>query len=264
VTAVFLFAVAFLAGALNAVAGGGSFLTLPSLIYAGVAPVAANATSTFALWPGSVASSFAYRREVVSARGWLLSLGAVSLVGGLLGALLLVRTSDASFIRLLPWLMLLAAVTFTFGGTVTARLRRRRPGAEPFSGPAAASAPEHRGGSIVPWWAFPLQLVIAIYGGYFGGGIGIMMLASLAIAGMIDMHEMNGVKTVLAVAINGIAMAEFVLAGSIAWLQGFLMMAGGIAGGYVGASFARQLPPRAVRSFVIVVAWVMTVYFFAR
>lgn len=254
---VFLFVVAFTAGALNAVAGGGSFLTLPSLIYAGITPVAANATSTFALWPGSVASALAYRREVIASRAWLLALGAVSMVGGLLGALLLVRTSDASFMRLLPWLMLLAAVTFTFGGPITARLRRH---AARSDGPRTGS-PAPRG---VPLWAFPLQLVIALYGGYFGGGIGIMMLASLAIAGMADIHEMNGVKTVLAVAINGIAMAEFVVNGAVAWLPGFLMMAGGIAGGYAGASFARRLPARAVRGLVIVIAWTMTVYFFVR
>jgi uncharacterized membrane protein YfcA len=262
VIGVFLFGVAFLAGALNAVAGGGSFLTLPSLIYAGIAPVAANATSTFALWPGSVASALAYRREVLASRARILALGLVSVVGGLLGALLLVRTSDASFMRLLPWLMLLAALTFTFGNAVTARLRQRGGASGAHRG--GSGGPPERSRRRVPVWAFPLQLVIAVYGGYFGGGIGIMMLASLAIAGMGDIHEMNGVKTVLAVAINGVAMAEFVLNGAVAWLPGFLMMAGGIAGGYAGASFARRLPARAVRVFVIVVAWTMTAYFFAR
>ena len=113
-----LFIVAAVAGALNSVAGGGSFLTLPTLLYAGVTPVVANATSTLAMWPGSVASAVAYRRELRRTERWLAPLGVVSLVGGFLGGVLLVRTSDTSFMRLLPWLMLLAAVTFTFGGRV--------------------------------------------------------------------------------------------------------------------------------------------------
>jgi uncharacterized membrane protein YfcA len=123
-----LFVIAFIGGALNAVAGGGSFLTLPTLLYAGIPPVAANATSTFAMWPASVASAVAYRREIIQARRSMLTLGTVSLAGGLFGGLLLVRTSNESFIRLLPWLMLIAAATFSWGGRLTAWLRARRPG----------------------------------------------------------------------------------------------------------------------------------------
>ncbi|HUR35672.1 MAG TPA: sulfite exporter TauE/SafE family protein [Vicinamibacterales bacterium] len=295
-TSFLLFVVAFVGGALNAVAGGGSFLTLPTLLYAGVAPVSANATSTFAMWPASLASALAYRGEIARARRWMFRLGAISLLGGLLGGLLLVRTSDESFVRLLPWLMLVAATTFSFGARLTAWARARRPvRAAPAAPPAYAEVstptaaepgvrgeragsprvglgesrgPDGHAGSIhnvhVPVWTLPLQLVIAIYGGYFGGGMGIMMLAAMAVAGMTDMHEMNGLKTALAIAINGVALAAFIASGSISWAPGIVMAVGGISGGYAGASVARRVPGAAVRRIVIVVAWTMTAYFFLR
>ncbi len=248
-----LFAVAVVAGALNAVAGGGSFLALPALIYAGISPVSANATTTFALWPAAAASSVAYRHEIRSARRWLWSLGAVSLVGGLIGGELLIRTSDTRFLQLLPWLMLAAVATFSFGGLVTTRLR---------------SAGTQGSGSLqvgrAPVWMLVLQFAIAMYGGYFGGGMGIMMLAVLTVAGMTDIHEMNGLKALLAVAINGIALAAFVASGAIAWAPGLVMVAGGVVGGYVGASGARRLPPAVIRMFVGAIGWLMTVYFFLR
>ena len=259
VTIGLLFVVAFLGGALNAVAGGGSFLTLPTLLYAGVLPVSANATSTFAMWPASVASAFAYRKEIGRARTWMVRLGAISLVGGLLGGLLLVRTSDESFVRLLPWLMLVAAATFSFGGRLTAWARARR--GEQGSGTPAYAAPDH---VRIPAWTLPLQLVIATYGGYFGGGMGIMMLAAMAVAGMTDMHEMNALKTVLAISINGVALAAFIVSGSISWAPGIVMVLGGICGGYAGASLARRVAGPAVRRIVIIVAWTMTGYFFWR
>ena len=240
---VFLFLVAALAGALNSVAGGGAFLALPALLYVGVSPVAANATTTFAMWPGSVASAIAYREDIKVGRRWLLPMGAASLLGGLLGAQLLMRTSDIGFMRLLPWLMLVATLTFTFGGAVTARVGHGR---------------AH---GMSPWVAL-LQLVIAIYGGYFGGGMGIMILAAMSVAGMANMHEMNGLKVLLAVAINGIALLEFFLHGAIVWTPGLLMAAGGITGGYAGASLARRLPPERVRAAVTAIAWGLTVYFF--
>ena len=258
-TSALLFLVAFLGGALNAVAGGGSFLTLPTLIYAGVPAVSANATSTFAMWPASVASAFAYRGEIARARRWMVRLGAISLLGGLLGGLLLVRTSDASFVRLLPWLMLVAATTFSFGARITAWARSRRGSGDVANETSGGIHSVH-----VPLWTLPLQLVIATYGGYFGGGMGIMMLAAMAVAGMTDMHEMNGVKTMLAIAINGVALAAFIVSGSIAWGPGVVMVAGGMCGGYTGASLARRVNSAAVRPIVIAVAWGMTGYFFLR
>src|SRR5207249_2377666 len=158
--------------------------------FAGVSPVAANATNTFALWPATLSSVIAYRREVAATRSWLGALGTASLAGGLLGGLLLVRTSDAGFVRLLPWLMLLAALTFTFGGSLSRRLARNR-------------SPHMARAATIPFWLVGLQLAVAIYGGYFGGGMGIMTLAMLSISGMTNIHEMNGLKTALAAAING-------------------------------------------------------------
>lgn len=234
----FLFCAAVLGGALNAVAGGGSFIGLPALIYAGIPAVSANATNAFALLPASLSSAVGYRRELASTTHWLLPLGGVSLLGGLIGAVLLTRTSDSGFLRLLPWLMLLAAATFTFG-------RQLRTTTRP---PMAA---------IVI-----LQFVIAIYGGYFGGGMGIMMLAVFTIAGMKDIHEMNGLKSVLAVAINGVAVVDFIATGAVAWRPGFVMMAGGIVGGYLGAAYARKIAEAWVRFLIIAIAWTMTLYFF--
>lgn len=248
-----LFFTALLAGALNAVAGGGSFLTLPILIYAGVPPVMANATSAVALWPASMSTAFAYRREFPERGRWVMALSAVSLAGGLVGALALVRTSDTAFLGLLPWLMLIASVTFSFGGHLAARLM-----------PPRERHPAIPVGTWPTWWTLLLQLVIAVYGGYFGGGMGIMMLAVFAVTGMTNMHAMNGLKALLSVAINGIAVAEFVRTGAIAWSPAVVMTVGGTIGGYVGASVARRMHGVHVRWFVIAVAWTMTVYFFWR
>ena len=232
-----LFAAAFLGGALNAVAGGGSFLTFPALAWSGVPLIQANATSTTALWPGSVASVGAYRRELAARQGVRL-LGAVSLVGGALGALVLLGTPQATFQRLLPSLMLGATLLFAFGGRVAARLRRRR---------AAAGAPGGGGTAASVVLLCLLQAVVAFYGGFFGGGIGILMLAGLALAGMEDIHAMNAVKTLLAVLINGVAVAIFVWKGAVYWPEAAVMVAGAIAGGYGGAHSARRLPPAAIR-----------------
>jgi uncharacterized membrane protein YfcA len=242
----FLFVAAFAGGALNSVAGGGSFISLPALIFAGIPPVSANATTTLAMWPASLSSAWAYRRELSAARAWAVSLAAVSFVGGLLGGLLLLRTTDSGFLRLLPWLLLVAAVTFTFGERLQHVLERK-----------GSAAHRHRA-------VFAVQLLIALYGGYFGGGMGIMMLAALAVSGMRDIHQMNAVKSLLAVVINGVALAEFVALGAIAWAPGLVMIAGGIAGGYLGAATARRINQRYVRGLVMVIAWSMTIYFFLR
>src|SRR6266853_3951375 len=252
--AVLLFFAAAVGGALNAVAGGGSFLTLPALIFAGIPPVVANATSTLALWPASLSSTVAYRRELRSSRQWLMVLGAASVVGGLAGALLLVRTSDDAFLRLLPWLMLVAAATFSFG-------QKLRPA------PKTGSEPSHPFEHGATWrpaltGVVVAQFLIATYGGYFGGGMGIMMLATMALAGMTNIHEMNGLKSFLGVSINGLALATFIVSGAISWRYGLAIAFGATLGGYFTASFARTIDPRYVRWFVIVVGWGMTAYFF--
>lgn len=236
-------------GMLNSVAGGGSFITFPALVFTGVPPITANATNTVALWPGSVASTAAYRKDFATQRQVLVRLSLVSFAGGLVGALLLLRTSEVVFVQLVPYLLLLATLLFTFSGSLTARLRKRV------------------GGVGAPGWissagVLLVQFVIAVYGGYFGGGIGVLMLAALALMGMENIHTMNALKNLLATCINGVAVVTFVLAGAVVWLQALLMIVAAVIGGYVGGSVARKLKPAYVRRFVIVVAWTMTLYFF--
>jgi uncharacterized membrane protein YfcA len=222
-TAAFLFAAAFLGGAVNSVAGGGSFIAFPALLFSGVAPVPANATNTIALWPGVLASTVAYRRELRGAQRELVALGAASVLGGLAGSVLLLRTSDHTFVVMIPWLMLVAALLFTFGGAVSRRLLA---GARI---PAAAAA--------------AAQFVVGIYGGYFGGGMGIVMLAILTLLGLTDIHRMNGLKTLLAALVNGVAVVAFVLAGAVVWGPAVVMIAGGVVGGY----WARPWPAASTR-----------------
>ncbi len=243
-TAVLLFFAAVVGGAMNSVAGGGSFVAFPALLFAGVAPVPANATNTIALWPGSVASVVAYRRELRFAREPLAPLAAAALLGGLAGSVLLLRTSDHTFVLLIPWLLLFATLLFSFGGRVLGRLR---------------------GGAHAPLGvAVAAQLAISVYGGYFGGGMGIMMLAVLSLLGSTDIHKMNAVKALLTALVNGLAVVAFIVAGAVEWAPGLVMIAGGITGGYAGAAVARRVSPRIVRILVTAIAWGMTAYFFAR
>ena len=256
--AVALFVAAVLGGALNSVAGGGSFFTVPMLIFTGMPSITANVTSTVALWPGSAASVFAYRNELRAQRHLAPVLAVVSLVGGVLGALLLLFTPQTTFDRLFPWLLLLATLLFAFSPQLTRVVRAR------FGGANDGTVQRSSLGVVL------LQLIIGIYGGYFGGGIGIMMLAALALMGLQNIHEMNGLKTLLATFINGVAIVIFVLApyitgsGAVAWPQALLMLVGAVVGGYSGAAFARRLPAQAVRTFVIIVSVLLTVYFFVR
>lgn len=237
------FGAALLGGALNSVAGGGSFLTFPALIFAGVPPLAANATSTVALWPGSVASTVGYRRELVSQRQRLMVMLPLSLLGGLIGAVTLVRTPPELFVRLVPFLLLGATLIFTFGDRINRSVGGRARGA------IAVGA---------------LQLFISIYGGYFGGGMGLMMLAAFTLWGMTHLHEMNALKSALGVAINGVAIVAFTIAGQIQWQHGAVMIAGAIIGGFGGAWLARRYDSKKVKPLVILLGWAMTAVFFVR
>jgi uncharacterized membrane protein YfcA len=243
-TLVLLFLAAMAGGAINSVAGGGSFVSFPALLFAGVAPVPANATNTIALWPASLASVLAYRRELGEVKRQLLPLALAALAGGLCGSLLLLRTSEGTFVLLIPWLLLFATLLFSFGGPVSRHVTR------------GARAPL--------WLAAVVQLGISVYGGYFGGGMGIMMLAVLTLLGMTHIHRMNALKNVLGALINGVAVVAFVVAGAVRWVPGLVMVAGGIVGGYAGAALARRVEPRYVRWVVMGIAWSMTAYFFVK
>jgi uncharacterized membrane protein YfcA len=251
VEAIFLFLAALMGGGLNSVAGGGSFFVFPALLFVGVSPISANATNTVALWPGSIASVGAYRRELVRQHQGLPQLIITSVVGSIIGAQLLLGTQEATFARLVPYLLLLATLIFAVSGPLTRRLRARQ---------AAHPASPWLARFVVPL----IQLATAIYGGFFGGGIGILMLATLALTGMDDIHEMNAIKTLLATLINGVAVVAFIAAGVVRWPEALVMIAGATVGGYGGASLARRLQPIVVRRFVIVVGMALTLYFFWR
>ncbi len=249
-----LFIAAIIGGTLNSVAGGGSFFGFPALLFTGVPAIQANATNTVALWPGSLASVGAYRRELAAQpRGMLFLLVGSSLIGGILGATLLLNTSQNTFITLIPYLLLLATLLFALSPYITARLRARATN----ESKTQRSLPSLIGIAVA-------QLLISIYGGYFGGGIGILMLATLAMMGMENIHEMNAVKTVLASCINGVAVITFIVAGKIFWVQGIIMVIGAIIGGYGGAYYARKISPQWIRWFVIAVGIALTLYFFIR
>ena len=246
-TIVFLFLAGALGGALNSVAGGGSFITFPALLFTGVPPIPANATNTIALWTAAAASGGAYRKRLDVPRRVMIPLLSASLVGGLVGALLLLKTPAHTFMRVLPWLTLGATFLFAFGRKLTSGRR---------------SVIEHDATTVALAGATFFQLGVAIYGGYFGGGMGIVMLAMLATLGMTDIHAMNALKSVMGFVINGVAVVTFIVASAVYWKQGIVTILGGIVGGYVGAHYAMKMPQVWIRMFVVFVGAAMTVYFF--
>lgn len=247
--AILLFIAGVLGGALNAVAGGGSFIAFPTLLFTGVPPIPANATNTVALWTGVTASTGAYRQRLDVPKRVMVPLLITSLVGGLAGALLLLKTPAHTFMRVLPWLMLGATLLFVFGKRLTGN-RKSSVGHD-------ATTRAIVGASI-------FELFVAVYGGYFGGGVGIVNLAMLAAVGMTDIHEMNALKSALGAAINGVAVVAFIAARAIYWHQAVVMIAGAIVGGYFGAHYAQRLPQHWIRWFVILTGAAMSAYFFVQ
>jgi uncharacterized membrane protein YfcA len=236
---------AFAAGMLNAVAGGGSFLTFPALMMAGVPAVAANASSTVALFPGQLASAWAYRHDTHGVADVSVPVFAgLSLAGGLLGALILLFTPNAVFVQLVPWLMLFATVVFAIGNFA----------------PAGTVKHFRLGGRAI----LVVQFIIAIYGGYFGGGIGFLMLAALTLYGMRDIHAMNGLKILLATLMNGAAVAAFVIASAVYWPQTIPMAIASMIGGWVGVHGARRINQKFLKLIVVSIATAMTIWFFWR
>ncbi|MDE3166217.1 MAG: sulfite exporter TauE/SafE family protein [Acidobacteriota bacterium] len=244
------FGAAFIAGAINSVAGGGTLVSFPTLIWLGLNPVIANATSTVAIWPGTVGSAWGYRRELRQAEARFRILIVPSLVGGLTGALLLKWTPPAIFDELVPYLILFATLLFMAQEPVQRYLK-------------TADAARHRS---TKWMvgALLFQLAVGIYGGYFGAGIGILMLAALSILGLNDIHEMNSLKVIFGGSINGIAAAYFIWARMVFWQDVLVMAVAAILGGYFGAGTARRIGRTAVRRIVIGVGFFMAISLFVK
>jgi uncharacterized protein len=243
--------VSAVAGGMNAIAGGGTLLTFPALIGLGVPPIVANATSTVALWPGSLGSIWGYRDELRGARLWAIGFAVPSLLGGALGAWLLLHTPPGRFDRLVPWLVLGATTLFMVQGPLMARVRRRRGMAaagEVDHGSDAARTRELPSASILVY-----QFFVGVYGGYFGAGIGILMLAALGFMGLTNIHRMNGLKNWGGLCMNAVAAATFAFSSLVNWPVALSMAAGALAGGYGGSRLALRVPQRYVRYAIIVV-----------
>ena len=247
---------------MNSVAGGGTLLTFPALLWVGMDAKAANVTSTIALWPGSLGGMLGFRRELLGSRRWMVLLAPPSIIGGLVGAVLLLKTPSRVFASIVPYLILFATILFASQEPLTRWLRREdrdAPGADT-ENPARAESLDRTESLGRAWWigVSMLQFLTAVYGGYFGAGIGIMMLAVLGLLGLTDIHQMNGLKNFFAVCINVIASVYFMLWGEVRWIAAIIMIAGAIAGGYGGAGLARKLGRRFVRRTVIVIGLIMT------
>ena len=240
-----LIGAALIAGVLNAVAGGGSFFTFPALVFTGVPPIIANASSTVALFPGAFASAWGYREDFQSFEGVsLTSVLGVSILGGIGGALLLLYTPDATFDVIVPWLLLTATLAFTFGPWLTPHL--------------------HRSFRIRPATLLPTQFLVGLYAGYFGGAIGLIMLAAWSMLGLTDVKSMNPNRTLLGGTMNAAAVVCFVIAGKVWWPQTLMMLVAAVAGGYTGARIGRRMNPRHIRFGVIAISVVTTFAFFRR
>jgi uncharacterized protein len=234
---------AFAAGAINSIAGGGTLITFPVLIWLGLDPKVANATSTVALWPGLFGGLYGYRRELENSSRILFRLGLTSVIGGAVGAWLLIFTPSPIFASLVPFLILFATILFMMQGTITKRLRLQPIVDEPQA----------------KWWlgAIVFQFFSSIYGGYFGAGNGILMLAAMGILGLHDINRANGIKNFLGICINSIAVLSFALMNLVVWSDALLMAVGALLGGYCGASMAVRIGQRWVRRGIVVIGFVI-------
>jgi uncharacterized membrane protein YfcA len=241
----------FVAGILNAVAGGGSFLSFPALLGVGVLPIAANATNTVALWPGQLTSIAAYREDLGVNLRLLLPVSLSALLGGLAGAVVLLRTGQGTFLRLVPWLLLGASLLFAASAPIARWIARRRMESIDDARPR-----------YVPLCA--AMMLVCFYIGYFGAGAGFLIMAVLAIFGIQSIREVNALKVVATTIANGIAVLTFVVERQVIWHLCLLMMLTAAVGGYVGARYSRRLSARIMRVFVVVIGLGMAAYFFLR
>ena len=251
-----LLAAAFVAGALNAVAGGGSFLTLPALVFTGVPPVVANATGTVALLPGYAASAWGFKDDMAPPPGLTMARSVLlSLVGGAAGAALLLMTPNDTFRKVVPWLLLAATALFAFGP----QLRAWAAGLN-----AAHTAPSGSTSRASTIRAALGMLAVAFYGGYFNGGLGILCLALFGLLGQTQLNAMNGMKNLVSALLTAIAVAIYAAGGIVLWPQALLMMLAATAGGYGGARIARRIPAHLLRWGIVLTGLVMAALFFAK
>lgn len=244
-----LFSVALVAGVANSIAGGGSFISFPTLLFLGIPPVNANATNTVAVWPGVVASTGAYRKAL----NWTLLKTALPLIivtfgGSVLGAWLLLSTPQMTFLKLVPWLLFAGTVLFSLGPRLSGWINRRH----------GTSRPSPLRIGIITF----VQLLLGLYIGYYGAGVGFLILPLLSMMGIENIHEMNGLRVLLATCGNAVAIVLFIVARAVIWQVALLMMGGAILGGYAGAHYAQKMKPRTMRSLIIAIGSGMTVYFF--
>ncbi len=246
---VILLVAGFLGGVVNSIAGGGSFITFPALIFVGIPPVSANATNTFSSCSGYMSGAYALRKELMAHKHELGRFIIISLIGGIAGAWLLLQTPDDQFRKAIPWLLLFATVLFIWGSQLNSFLKR--------------SASSHKHASLIGnILLFLMLLGVCIYGGFFNAGLGIIILSYLALAGYQDINTMNGLKLLVSTAVSLIAIVMFVFDGVIVWYQGSIVLIGTLLGGFVAARWSRSLPQHYVRAFVIVSSIGITVYFF--
>lgn len=245
--ALILFLAGAIAGVINSVAGGGTLISFPALMFSGAPAVSANATNALALMPGLVGSLWSYRRELGAQRRWVWRFTPVSLLGGLLGGVLLLQTGEGHFRVLVPYLILFAAALFTFHNPISRWLEIE-----------AHTIEQSRHGLAA---AIVFQFLVSVYGGYFGAGIGILMLAALGILGQTRIHQMNALKVLLSLLINGAAAIYFIASGAILWTETVIVGAGALAGGYAGPLLARKVGEKPVRVFVSVAGFAIGLYF---
>jgi uncharacterized membrane protein YfcA len=238
-----------IAAAANAIAGGGTLLTFPALIGLGIPPIVANATSTVALWPGSMSSMFGYRRALQDVRPWAVAFAVPSVLGGALGAWLLVITPEARFDRIVPFLVFGATLLFLAQVPIVRFVARTR-------GAPATARPS--------WFFVVVQFGVAIYGGYFGAVAGIVMLATLGLMGLTDIHQMNGLKNWGAICFNGIAVAIFIISGLVNWPVALVMSVGALLGGWTGSKLAQRMPREHVRTVIGVIGLASAGWLFVR
>ena len=253
----FVVLAAAIGGAINSIAGGGTLVTFPALVGLGVPAITANATSTVALWPGAIGSMFGYRNELAGARAWAIRFAIPSLLGGLLGALLLLRTSSERFDTIVPWLVLGATLLFVVQRPLMAAIRNRRPVAshEPADTSQADTAARPPTAGLLLF-----QFAVGVYGGYFGAGIGILMLAALGFMGFTNIHRMNGLKNWGGLCMNFTAAATFTLLGLVNWPVAVAMAIGATTGGYAGSRLAQRVSQTIVRRAVILIGFAASIW----